>query len=323
MKIVNMIHERKYSLVSKFIFITILICAFGNKSNAQTEPMYAQYMFNMSSINPAYAGSREALGVSLYQRNQWLGLEGAPSTTSVSIDGVSREKNIGWGLQMYNDKLGVERATGFNGMISTRLKVSDEGNLSAGIMLGLMDYRIDLMSLGQQVYQKNDPAFYNNFSKVMPTLGFGLFYNTDKYYVGASLPSILMTRSTDLDLIKSGLQKTNFQHIFLNGGVVFDINNDVKLKPSTMVKIVSGAPIEFDLNTNIWLKDALGLGVSYRTGDGVVGMAEYQVNDNFRLGYAFDQTTSPLRYYNNGTHEFMIRYEFMNKRYKIKSTRHF
>jgi type IX secretion system PorP/SprF family membrane protein len=323
MKISNMDHYRKYNLSAKFIFIATLVCAFNLNSNAQTEPMYAQYMFNMSSINPAYAGSREALGVSLYQRNQWLGLEGAPSTTSLSVDGVSREKNIGWNFHMYNDKLGVERATGFNGMISTRLKVSDEGNLSAGIMLGLMDYRIDLMSLGQQLYQKNDPAFYNNFSKVMPTLGFGVYYNTDKYYLGASLPSILLSRSTDLDLIKSGLQKTNKQHIFLNGGFVFEINNEVKLKPSTMVKMVSGAPIEFDLNTNVWLKDMIGLGVSYRTGDGIVGMAEYQVNESFRLGYAFDKTTSPLRYYNNGTHEFMIRYEFMNNRYKIKSTRHF
>ena len=157
----------------------------------------------------------------------------------------------------------------------------------------------------------------------MPTLGLGLFYNTDKFYLGASLPSILMSRITDLDLIKSGLQKTNKQHIFINSGYVFDINEDVKLKPSTLMKIVRGAPIEFDFNTNVWLKNMVGLGVSYRTGDAIVGMAELQLNRQLRIGYAYDYTTSQLRNYAGSTHEVMFRYEFGKESKNIKSTRYF
>lgn len=319
MKTLNRLKVKNFKKIG-FVICIILI---GFKSYAQTEPMYSQYMFNMLGINPAYAGSRDALGISVLQRNQWVGLEGAPTTTSISVDGTTKEKKAGWGFQFYNDKLGVERSTGVNGMLSSRLKISEEANLSGGIMLGLMNYRVDLFSLSQQAYQQNDPVYFNNFSKLMPTLGLGLFYNTDKFYLGASLPSILMSRITDLDLIKSGLQKTNKQHIFINSGYVFDINEDVKLKPSTMVKIVSGAPIEFDFNTNIWLKDMVGFGVSYRTGDAILGMAEVQINNNLRFGYAYDKTISPLKYYNNGTHEILVRYEFMKIRNKIKSTRHF
>jgi type IX secretion system PorP/SprF family membrane protein len=105
--------------------------------------------------------------------------------------------------------------------------------------------------------------------------------------------------------------------------MVFAISDDIKLKPSTMIKMVEGAPIEADLNTNVWLREIIGLGVSYRTGDAVIGMAEIQVNENLRFGYGYDVTISPLKYYNNGSHEIMIRYEFGNFKTKIKSTRYF
>ena len=292
------------------------------KSIAQTEPMYSQYMFNMLGVNPAYAGSREASSFNFFQRSQWIGLQGAPQTTSFSFDQSILNKRAGWGIQFYDDKIGVEKADGINIMGSTKIQVSENGILSGGLSFGLMNYRIDLMNVTGR-FTPNDPAFYSNLNKWTPSLGIGIYYNTDNFYAGVSIPNILKSRLTAFDLIRSGLQKVNQKHIFLTTGFVIPINEDLKLKPSTMIKMVEGAPIEADFNTNVWLRDIIGLGVSYRTGDAVIGMAEIQVNQNLRFGYAYDMTISPLKFYNNGSHEIMIRYEIGNFKNKIKSTRYF
>ena len=292
------------------------------KSIAQTEPMYSQYMFNMLGVNPAYAGSREASSFNFFQRSQWIELQGAPQTTSFSFDQSILNKRAGWGIQFYDDKIGVEKADGINIMGSTRIQVSENGILSGGLSLGLMNYRIDLMNVTGR-FTPSDPAFYSNLNKWTPSLGLGIYYNTDNFYAGVSIPNLLKSRLTAFNLIKSGLQKINQKHIFLTSGIVILINEDLKLKPSTMIKMVEGAPIEADFNTNVWLRDIIGLGVSYRTGDAVIGMAEIQANQNLRFGYAYDMTISPLKFYNTGTHEIMIRYEIGNFKNKIKSTRYF
>lgn len=303
------------------MLLAVMLFAY-QKSIAQTEPMYSQYMFNMLGVNPAYAGSREASSFNFFQRSQWIGLQGAPQTTSFSFDQSILNKRAGWGIQLYDDKIGVEKADGINIMGSSRIQVSENGILSGGLSFGLMNYRIDLMNVTGR-FTPNDPAFYSNLNKWMPSLGLGVFYNTDNFYAGVSIPNILKSRLTAFDLIRSGLQKVNQKHIFLTSGIVLPINEDLKLKPSTMIKIVEGAPIEADFNTNIWLRDIIGLGVSYRTGDAVIGMAEIQANQNLRFGYAYDMTISPLKFYNNGSHEIMIRYEIGNFKTKIKSTRYF
>ena len=306
----------------KFLMLLAFMLFAYQKSIAQTEPMYSQYMFNMLGVNPAYAGSREASSFNFFQRSQWIGLQGAPQTTSFSFDQSILNKRAGWGIQFYDDTIGVEKADGINIMGSTRIQVSENGILSGGLSLGLMNYRIDLMNVTGR-FTPNDPAFYSNLNKWTPSLGLGIYYNTDNFYAGVSIPNILKSRLTAFDLIRSGLQKVNQKHIFLTTGIVIPINEDLKLKPSTMIKMVEGAPIEADFNTNIWLRDIIGVGVSYRTGDAVIGMAEIQANQNLRFGYAYDMTISPLKFYNTGTHEIMIRYEIGNFKTKIKSTRYF
>ena len=311
----------KFKHIKVLMLLAVMLFAYL-KSIAQTEPMYSQYMFNMLGVNPAYAGNREASSFNFFQRSQWIGLQGAPQTTSFSFDQSILNKRAGWGIQFYDDKIGVEKADGINIMGSTRIQVSENGILSGGLSLGLMNYRIDLMNVTGR-FTPNDPAFYSNLNKWMPSLGLGVYYNTDNFYAGVSIPNILKSRLTAFDLIRSGLQKVNQKHIFLTTGIVIPINEDLKLKPSTMIKMVEGAPIEADFNTNIWLRDIIGVGVSYRTGDAVIGMAEIQANQNLRFGYAYDMTISPLKFYNTGTHEIMIRYEIGNFKTKIKSTRYF
>lgn len=309
-------------MIKKIILSLLILLVIGSKLYAQTEPMYSQYMYNLMAINPAYAGSREALSFNTFYRKQWVGVDGAPQTMSASMDGAVSNNRIGLGIQLYDDRLGVEKASGFNSMISSRVKISRTGILSGGLLFGMMHYRANLTMVPNR-FTQNDPAFSTNFNKVLPSVGLGLFYNTDHYYLGVSSPNILHSKLTTLELISSGLQKVNDRHLFVTSGVVFDLSEDVKLKPSVLMKMVSGAPTQFDFNANIWLKNILGIGASYRTGDAIVGMLELQLTKELRIGYAYDRTTSPLNVFSQGSHELMFRYEFGSEKNNIKSTRYF
>jgi len=319
----NRIHLNIKMKYKRLIFLSIMAISF-HQAKAQTEPMYSQYMYNMLGVNPAYAGNREALSLNFFQRNQWVGIKGAPKTTSLSIDQSIKDGKMGWGIQVYDDRLGVEAASGFNGMLSTRIRVSEKGILSGGLSFGLMNYRINLNDVNNR-NNPNDPSFIvtDNPSKWNPSMGMGIYYNTDRFYASVSTPSVLKSRLASYENFNTSIQKSDAFHLFANTGYVFDINEDVKLKPSTMIKMVSGAPIEADLNMNLWLKDLLGIGGSYRTGDAFVGMIELQATQKIRFGYAYDMPFNPLKYFTKGSHELMLRYEFGNFKTKIKSTRYF
>ncbi len=313
------INDRLFGFI---IFFAMLLST--NPVHAQTEPMYSQYMYNMLGVNPAYAGNREALSLNFFQRNQWVGLKGAPKTTSLSLDQSIKDGKMGWGMQVYDDRLGVEAATGFNGMLSTRIRISEKGILSGGLSFGMMNYRINLNDVSNR-NNPNDPSFISTDkpSKWNPSVGMGVYYNTDRFYAGISTPSVLKSRLASYENLITSIDKSDAFHLFANAGYVFDINEEVKLKPSTMVKMVSGAPVEVDVNMNIWLKDILGLGGSYRTGDAFVSMVELQATQQIRIGYAYDVPFNPLKYFTKGSHELMLRYEFGNFKTKIKSTRYF
>ncbi|MFM2259216.1 MAG: hypothetical protein RLZZ424_1179 [Bacteroidota bacterium] len=319
-------HIKSANIYLKVLYVIALcvIGLFNSKLFAQTEPMYSQYMYNMLGVNPAYAGNREALSLNFFQRNQWVGIKGAPKTTSVSMDQSIKDGKLGWGIQVYDDRLGVEAASGLNGMLSTRIQVSEKGILSGGLSFGMMNYRINLNDVNNR-NNPNDPSFISidNPSKWNPSLGMGIYYNTDRFYAGLATPSILKARLASYENMITSIQTSNAFHLFANAGYVFDINEDVKLKPSTMIKMVSGAPIETDINLNVWLKDLLGFGASYRTGDAFVGMVELQATSNLRFGYAYDMPFNPLKYFTKGSHELMLRYEIGNFKTKIKSTRYF
>ena len=311
---------KKYNIVhmSK-VFSLMLFASFAFSSAfSQSEPMYSQYMYNMAAINPAYAGNRGATNLNYFGRSQWSGIPGAPKTHSLSLDGTTLNGNFGLGVQLYNDQIGVFKTNGAHLMASTRVRVSDNGVLSGGIQVGLMNQRKNFTDVAN-IYDKNDPMFMANQNITDATFGLGLFYNTDKFYAGASIPNIL--NSTYFNT-QGNNKETNY-HLFITTGYVFDINESVKLKPSALMKVVRGAPFEFDINANVWLKEIIGLGLSYRTGDALVGMAELQLSKQLRIGYAYDYTISDLRTIAGSTNEIMFRLEFGKETKNIKSTRYF
>ncbi|MES2371046.1 MAG: type IX secretion system membrane protein PorP/SprF [Bacteroidota bacterium] len=289
------------------VAMIVLVLVFSSvKTNAQQSPMYAQYMFNMMNINPAYAGSRGTTTFTGLSRNQWVGIRNAPKTTTLSMDMPVNNERIGLGFQLYDDKLGVERTTGFNFSYAFRIRMSDAGTLSLGLQGGVLNYRANYTTLNTR--QAGDPVFAQDLSGILPAAAAGVFYNSDNFYAGISTPALLKTKirydaQADVTYAGQDLQ------LYTTAGFVARLNDNVVLKPSTLIKIASGAPVQFDLNLNAWFHDIISVGASYRTGDAYVGMAELQLTKQFRMGYAYEHPMTDLRSYSSGTHELMLRFE--------------
>lgn len=289
---------------------------------AQQDAMYSQYMFNMMGVNPAYAGSRGVLSATALYRRQWVGIDGAPETGTISFDMATRNKKIGLGIQAFNDRIGITRTTGFNATYAYRIRFSNEGSLAIGLQGGITNYKADLTKV--DLIDGGDVSFSQNINALLPSFGAGIYYNSDRFYAGFSIPNLVKSYlRKDVIAYRSDVIAKKYMHFFFIAGYVFDINEDLKLKPSTLLKIVRGAPIQLDVNANLWIHDVLSVGLSYRTGDAVSGMLEVQVNDQFRIGYAYDHPISNLVKYNQGTHEIMLRYEFGWERGQVISPRYF
>jgi len=308
-----MLHKITNNMRSKRSLLKIMFicsCCFLLSSiplMAQQEPMYSQYMFNMLQLNPAYAGNRAVDNVTLMYRKQWLNVSGSPTTATVSWDSRQEGTNVGYGLQVYNDKIGIENTTGFQGFYSYRIPF-ENSFLSFGLSAGVLYYNAAYSQI--QTTQGGDPLLQADVKKMMPTAGFGILYGSEKWYMGFSVPALLKTKAES-----DGTNSTNAiganNHYFLTGGFVLDMSENFQLKPSVLIKSVKGAPLQLDYNLNGWINKVIGVGASYRTGDALVGMIELQVTPEFRLGYAYDYTISNLNTFTKwGTHELMLRYEF-------------
>jgi type IX secretion system PorP/SprF family membrane protein len=288
--------------------------------NAQQDPMYTQYMFNMLAVNPAYAGSRNVVSATALYRNQWTGFNGAPETTTFTIDAPINDKKIGLGLQVFNDKLGITNTTGLVLSGAYRIRM-DRGTLSFGLQGNVANRRADFTQVSlDPTGTSNDVAFQDFNNQTNFNIGTGVYYNSDRFYVGLSAPQLLPTlyaNSSGRNLSKQEI------HLFLATGFVANLSNDFKLKPSVLVKGVAGAPIQADINATFWIKDMIGIGGQYRTNADVSAFLELQLNQQMRLGYAYDYSVTRLQSFNSGSHELMLRYEFGFEKDKFISPRFF
>jgi type IX secretion system PorP/SprF family membrane protein len=298
------------------------IC-FNGDAWAQQDAMYSQYMFNTLAINPAYAGSRNVLSATALFRSQWSGIKGAPKTGTFTIDAALREKKIGLGLQLFNDKLGITQTTGAVVSYAYRLRM-ENGTLAFGLQASGSQYRADFASAVLSPDGGIDPSFANNVNKFLLNFGTGIYYNSDRFYIGLSAPQLLANKlNNNTTALENAPSATRQLHLFLAAGYVFPLSEEFKLKPSVLFKGVKGAPLEGDFNATLWIKDVIGLGAQYRTNADISGMFELQVSPQIRVGYAYDHSITPLRNYNSGGHEIMLRYEFGFEPNKVLSPRYF
>lgn len=284
------------------IFIVLIICSLS--AYAQQEPQYTQYMYNMSMVNPGYMINETGIvQVGSLYRTQWVGIDGAPKTANVFAN-IPLNKKIELSVNYLNDNIGGNINTSenvFNVNAAYKITLNNDLNISFGLKAGF-DH-LNFSASGSNV--NNDPLFQNE-KKTVLNIGAGVFLFKQHYYVGLSSPNLI---PSDLD-VNSNIVYKDKAHVFLISGYVFDVNNDLKLKPSTVMKYVGGSPLSFDVSANALYKERFELGVSYRYQDAISGLVGINVTPNLKIGYAYDFNTSLLKTYNNGSHEFILLYKF-------------
>lgn len=304
------------------LIIAVLFSSlFVSTIQAQQDAQYTQYMYNTMAVNPAYAGSRGVFSAMLLNRAQWVGLEGAPKTQTLTFHTpVGQTEKVGLGLSVINDKVGPTQETYFDANFSYKIKISG-GDLYFGLKgtAHLLDVNFSKLT----PYNAGDPLLQNDIqNKFSPNFGMGLYYtNSNKWYVGISAPRILETKhfeSTSLSVAKERM------NLYAIGGYVHDINENFKLKPAILLKTVQGSPLQLDLSLNTLIKEQLTLGVAYRLDAAFSGMIGYQFAKSFMFGFAYDREVTDLgqTQFNKGSFEAFIRFE-LQKASKILSPRFF
>lgn len=296
----------------KILFTISFAFLFISNIEAQQDPHYTQYMYNMNVINPAYAGSKEGLSGGLLYRMQWVDIDGAPKTGTLSLHSPVG-KNVGLGLSAITDKIGPVEETNTYADFSYTLNLGGDHRLALGLKAGATFHKVGLFSdISAPGFTRdpNDPAFSENIDNTYLNFGAGFFYYTQNYYLALSVPNML--KSTHLDVTHTGQQYkfgSETQHYFLTGGYVFQLSDNTKFKPSFMLKSAFNAPTSLDVSANFLFWDKFEIGGTYRLDDSFGGMVNFAITPGLRIGYAYDHIVSDLNFTTPASHEFMLLFD--------------
>lgn len=303
-----------------------MVLAFGSMTiYAQQAPMFTHYMYNTLSVNPGYAGSRDALTITGLHRSQWVDFSGAPLTQTLTLHTPLRNPHIGLGLSILNDKIGPSNNTTAAADFAYILNVSEKSKLAFGLSAGANIYQANLSSL--QLDEQSDPVFANNISNhIAPNFGFGAYYSRERFYTGISVPSLLENSYSEVSQLNGNtLIAKEQRHYFFIAGTMIKISENLELKPTTLVKVTTSAPIQADITASFIIMKKLLIGGMFRTGDSFGALLGFDITQQFHLGYSFDWSYGlKTQKYNNGSHELMLRYDFLSLSQKqIHSPRNF
>lgn len=310
----------------KKLLTCLLLFAFAKAVTAQQDPQYSQYSYNPIVVNPAYAGNRGVASIVGLHRSQWVGLDGAPRTQTLSFHTPISNSRVGLGLSIVNDEIGPSDETYVAADFSYTIPVGDEARLSFGLKGGIHVLNVDFTKLN--IFNTGDPRLTDNVdNKLSPTVGLGLYYHTERFYMGLSAPNLLQTDHFDEsnDSGSATYIARERIHYFATAGYVLDLNDDIKFKPSTLVKVVQGAPLQVDLSANFLFNEKLTLGAAYRWSAAITGLVGFQLSDQMMIGFAYDRETTELgnAVFNDGSYELFMRFELFNSYDRIITPRFF
>ncbi|MCC6600139.1 MAG: type IX secretion system membrane protein PorP/SprF [Crocinitomicaceae bacterium] len=287
------------SIIILGVFSLLLVL----RVRAQQEPMFSQYMFNTLSINPAYAGSADRVSITAIHRSQWVKFEGAPVTQTITAHSPLRKESISIGGTIVNDQHGPVKETAIFGDVSYRIFM-DKSRLAFGLKAGLNLFSANLLDLNPLT--QDDQVFQSNIkTKTLPNFGFGAMWYSQRWFVGVSTPKLLQNKLIAGDLPDFNGNRERI-HGFLIAGYVWDVSPYVKFKPTILFKAVNGAPPGVDVTANFLFYEKLWMGAMYRWNDSVGLLFQYEFNNRFKLGYAYDYIISDLSRYTAGSHEVML-----------------
>jgi type IX secretion system PorP/SprF family membrane protein len=303
--------------------LVILFIGVNLTLNAQQDAIYSQYSFNPLAINPAYAGTRNSFSAVLLHRSQWVGIDGAPTTQTLSVHSPTNKSNLAFGFNMAYDRIGP--STTLNAAFSTAYHLKfKKSKLSLALRAGLYSATLDKNKLQ---FQDNNDVFNEGgvYSSAVPSFDFGAYYYKAKFYVGLSLTHLTQHEFDFYDQIDLNGGSTDYflrTHVFLNSGYVFEVNKNVVFKPSLLLKVTEGALPNLDLSFNVLFYKKIWVGLSFRNKSSVNFMTEINITDYMRIGYAYDYSVNKLSNYNKGSHEIFIGFDFDLKSKKVVSPRY-
>ncbi|KAF2509932.1 type IX secretion system membrane protein PorP/SprF [Flavobacterium zhairuonense] len=301
-------------LILIFMFFSV-VCS------AQQDAQYTQYMYNTISVNPAYAGSRGVLSLFGLYRTQWIGLDGAPETSTFSLNTpLSDNSKLGLGVSLVNDKIGPTVENTLSADLSYSIPTSESFKLSFGVKATANLFNLDVSKLSFE--NQGEEQFQDLQNKFTPNVGAGVYWHSDRAYLGFSIPNFIETNRYDDNTTAIFKDKINYYFI---AGYVFNLDKleYIRFKPALLTKMVQGAPLQVDVSGNFMFYDKFTVGLAYRWSASVSAMAGFQVSKGMYIGYGYDHETTNLRRYNSGSHEIFLRYEFFNSYKKMISPRFF
>lgn len=293
--------------------------------HAQQLPAYSHYMNNMLAVNPAYAGSRDALTVTALQRSQWIGFEGAPITQTLTLHTPLKNEHIGLGLSVLNDKIGPTNNTSAFAYYAFIMRLTSKSKLALGLSAGVNIYQANFDGLNLD--EPFDPTFQYNINNYMkPNFGFGVYYSRERFYAGISVPYLIENNYAYKKQENGTTLIGNEQrHYYFIAGTMLRLTNSLDFKPTTLIKVTPAAPIQADLIASFVIMKKFLIGAMWRTGDAIGALVGLDITEQLHVGYSFDFSYGlKTSVYNKGSHEVLLRYDFVfsNKR-QIHSPRYF
>jgi type IX secretion system PorP/SprF family membrane protein len=308
----------KIGSMKKAIFLSLILLASIDLKAQQDEQM-SLYMYNPLYLNPAYAGSRDAVSMVGIGRFQWVNFKGAPMTQWFSVHSPLLHKSLGVGGHFVHDRIGDRVRTSGYADLSGSVQVNKrKDRLAAGISVGFDALSYDFTQ--SIVNDVNDPFYGQTLSVTKPNIGAGLYFHGEKHFIGISVPRLIQSKTIDANDI---LQTLNTRHYFITGGYVFDLNSVFKLKPSAMIKYTPGAPITADINISLLMYEKIWTGLMYRYHEAMGINVVYNIKNTFSVGYVYDFPINGLRTYQYGSHEVLLQYDIRRKQSTLTSPRYF
>lgn len=290
----------------KTIGVLVISLVFFAKTNAQHNTVISQYMFNMLTINPAYAGAKDYSTVNAFYRAQWVGFDGAPVSQMITYHKPIPKSKIGIGGQIFNDKIGVTKEFGFMGSVAYTLKM-DNGKLSMGLSAGFKNFTSNWTDL-VTVEQGDFNFSYDTQNKFRPEFGFGFYYQASEWYAGFSVPYVFNAKLSNNNESINSYYDANNTNYLITAGAALKLNRTLVLKPSCLIKINPASTYQYDVNANLIIKNRFWVGASYRDSDAIIGLFEIQISEKIKAGYSYDFTLSDIQIYSRNSHELSIEY---------------
>jgi type IX secretion system PorP/SprF family membrane protein len=289
--------------INPIVFLIIFLL-FSHQITAQQVPQYTMYMFDRAVINPAYAGSSDYMVYTLKHRNQFVGMEGAPTTQVFNFHMPIQRRTMGIGAKFMHDKIAIMQSIQASAYYAYHLNLSG-GKLSLGLEAGINRRTINYAGLNLH-HQFDNVLPAGISSAIVPDVSWGIYYSKQDFYIGFSQIHMLNARFTENEEITSDSRMYNHTNLLI--GHAKELNNKLSFQPSVLVKLLPANLLQLDFNALIYYNNLAAIGIQYRTSDAIIALLRFNIGDDLRISYSYDITTSKLSPYSKGAHEILVSY---------------